>query len=288
MDTKFYEFALTLKTRGDANIFVLGIPFEGEVNTRKGAYKGPGAIRIASDIAESYSHYFKRELESYKIWDDGDLDVPEYSSQKEKLIKVTDLVRERLPENVIPVFLGGDHAVSLPLIKVMHERFPNLEIVHLDAHSDCQDSFLGEKYCYAAVMRRVSEFISPERIYQLGIRTGIRDEYEYCENNTNFYPLTRESFKKSAEIIAAKTIGKPLYVSIDIDVLDPSIAPGTSNPVCAGIDMSDMRHFIKQFQKHKIIGIDLVEVSPEWDPAQITALVASEILRDCILGWFTP
>lgn len=267
---------------------VLGVPFEGEVNSRKGADQGPAGIRAASDMAESYSPYFDRDLEEYRIWDDGDIAVPARGSQADRLNEIAELVRRRLPDGVDPIFLGGDHAVSLPLITVMLERFPDLEIVHLDAHADCHDEFEGERFCYATVMRRVSEKLPPKRVHQIGIRTGIKDEYLYCRKQTDFHPLTRSRFTEGVAAVAAAVRGKPLYVSIDIDLLDPSVAPGTANPVSAGVTVVEVRRFIQLLAGERVVGVDLVEVSPPWDPSRITALVAAEILRDCILGWWRP
>lgn len=285
---RVFEFALQSFPKEEAEIFVLGIPMEGDVNSRKGAASGPDGVRVASDMIESYSPFFDRMLDDYKIWDDGDIAVSSNGVQKERLESIAKTLGQRIPNNIFPVFLGGDHAVTLPVISVMLKRIPDLEIVHLDAHADCQDSFENERYCYATVMRRISELMSPNRIHQLGIRTGIREEYEFCRRNTDFYPLTNGSFLKQAETAASKTYGKPVYVSFDIDVLEPYIAPGTSNPVCGGISMHEARKFIDLFRKHNIIGLDIVEVSPLWDPSQITALAAAEMLRDCILAWRFP
>ncbi len=278
---KFCEEALDSIEREKAEVMIFGLPYQGTVNTRPGAIKGPQAIRVASHCIETYSPFFDKDLRSVNFYDDGD--IPVKGKGKMALEAMAGAIWKRLRKGIRPVFLGGDHSVSYSAIKALVGRGEKFNIVHLDAHPDSQDSFEGDSWSYASVMRRIKKIWDGE-IYQLGIRTATEEELEYASKNNKLFLCDR--FIEGLSQIEKETKGKNIYVSFDIDALDPSLAPGTSNPVCGGLLWDQVRLLFNTLKKSKVIGFDVVEVAPNLDPSGLTPIVAAEIVRDGMLAWW--
>lgn len=281
---RFCEFCHPEASAEQADVHIFGIPLEGKVNSRSGAFLAPHFIRIASDCIESYSPQLGRCLEEVRFSDCGDLALPGRSLAH--LNDLEPLVLSRLPPGRKGVFLGGDHTISLPVVKAFLQRYPELHLLHLDAHPDTQDSFLGEKVCYATVIRRIAEILPPERIFQLGMRTGTREEFEWSKDHTQFFPAPRSSLLKSLKVVKRKVKGNPLYLSFDIDFFDPIQAPGTGNPEAGGILYPEVLRLLKEMGGMNLIGFDCVEVAPLLDPSARTAILAAQLIRDCILAFW--
>lgn len=278
---KFCESSWKPIAREDARVMIFGLPYEGEVNSRPGAAQGPDAIRRASDCIESYSPFFNRDLLDVPFYDDGNIRIK--GGGKLALEAMAGAIWKRLRKELRPVFLGGDHSVTYSVVKALLNKGHKFSIVHLDAHADFQDEFEGSPWCYATAMRRTKEILKGE-IYQLGIRTGTKAELEEASSQNKLFLCDR--FLEGLSYVEKHLKGKDVYISFDIDALDPSLAPGTSNPAYGGLQSDHVRLLLHTLKGVNVIGFDVVEVAPNLDPSGLTAIIASEIVRDGILAWW--
>jgi len=276
-------FIACTRAPAEAQILLFGIPFEGAVNLRKGAYRGPGEIRLASDSSETYSPVLGRDLEDLALADLGDCHVPG-AAPREALAAVREQIREFWRPERRTIMLGGDHTATLPVIEVLASRLPDLRVLQLDAHPDTREEFLGERHCYASAMSRVMEVVPPERFYQVGMRTGSREEF--LTKRPHFFPATSLSPLEAVRRILPELTGHPLYVTIDIDVLDPAEAPGTGSPEPGGLRVPELVDIIHLLDGCDPVGADLVEVAQAHDFSGRTAITASWIVREMILTFW--
>jgi agmatinase len=267
----------------DARIVLFGVPFEGRVNLRRGADHGPRELRLASDSIETYSPFLERDLEDLAIADLGDCELGD-GAPREQLARAREEVRGCWRPGRLPVMLGGDHTATLPVIEVLAPAIPDLRILQLDAHPDLREEFLGERYNYASAMARVMDVVAPERVFQVGMRTGAREEFQ--RKAPHLFPAHRIHPVEAVRGLLPELQAHPLYVTIDVDVLDPSEAPGTGAPEPCGITAAELVEIVRLLAPCRIVGTDLVEVAPGWDPSGRTAITASWILREAILTWW--
>lgn len=270
-----------------AAVVLYGIPFEGSVNQRKGAWLGPGAIRRASDLLETYAPALGLDLADLALADAGDVPVPG-GEPRAALAAVRTELAAILDPGQRWVFLGGDHTVTAPIVEVALRHYTDLRVVQFDAHPDLRREFLGEAWNYASAMSRVLDVLGPERLYQIGLRTGDREEWT-PPRGTRVFPAWGVPAPQAAAQVAAEVAGRPLYVTLDIDVLDPSVAPGTGSPEPGGIGVADLLAALRTLGAGgaaRVIGLDVVEVSPLWDPSGRTAITAAAIVREAILTWW--
>ena len=267
----------------DARIVLFGIPFEGTVNLRTGADRGPRDLRIASDSIETYSPALDRDLEDLQIADLGDCELGG-GSPREQLAMAREEVRGFWRPGLLPVMLGGDHTATLPVIEVLAPAIPDLRILQLDAHPDLREEFLGERYNYASAMARVMDVVVPERVYQVGMRTGAREEYR--RKAPHLYPAHAIHPVEAVRNLVPELSRHPLYVTIDVDVLDPSEAPGTGAPEPCGLTASELIEIVRLLEPCTVVGTDLMEVAQAFDPSGRTGITASWILREAILTWW--
>jgi agmatinase len=267
-----------------ADVVLYGVPFEGRVNQRKGAFQGPGEIRRASDLIETYVPRLAADLGTLAFADAGDVVVPDLAP-REALEAVAAELRQALVPGQRWALLGGDHTTTAAVVEVALEHYPDLRVVQFDAHPDLRAEYLGEAWNYASAMTRVLDRLGADRLHQIGLRTGDREEWE-PPRGTHVFPAWAGSAAEAAAAAAAELAGHPLYVTIDVDVLDPSIAPGTGAPEPGGITVPDLLLALRHLGAARVIGFDLVEVSPRWDPSGRTAITAAAIVRDAILTWW--
>jgi agmatinase len=267
-----------------ADIVLYGIPFEGRVNQRKGAFQGPGEIRRASDLIETYAPRLDGDLADLVLADAGDVQVPDLPP-RDALAAVATELRQVLVPTQRWVLLGGDHTTTAAVVEVALQHYPDLRVVQFDAHPDLRTEYLGEAWNYASAMTRVLDHLGPDRLYQIGLRTGDREEW-VPSRGTRLFPGWAGSAEDAAASIAEELVGQPLYVTIDIDVLDPSIVPGTGAPEPGGITVTDLLAALRHLARARVIGFDLVEVSPRWDPSGRSGITAAAIVRDAILTWW--
>jgi agmatinase len=277
------RFIACTRSPDEAQIVFFGIPFEGTVNLRKGADSGPLDLRLASDSIETYSPALGRDLEDLAMADLGDCELPD-APPRAQLEAAREEIRRFWRPGLRPVMLGGDHTATLPVIEVLAAAVPDLRILHFDAHPDTREEFLGERFCYASAMARVMEVVPPERVFQVGMRTGSREEFE--RRLPNFFPVTAIAPGDAVRKILPELSRHPLYVTIDIDVLDPSEAPGTGSPEPGGLRVPEVVELIRLLQGCEVVGTDLVEVAHAHDPSGRTGIAGSWILREAILTWW--
>ena len=276
-------FIACTRSPSQAQILFFGIPFEGKVNLRKGADRGPLDLRVASDSIETYSPELGRDLEDLAMADLGDCELPE-GSPRDQLEAARQEISRFWRPGLRPVMLGGDHTATLPVIEVLAAAVPDLRVLHLDAHPDTRSEFLGERFNYASAMARVMEVVSPERVFQVGMRTGSREEFEL--RHPNFFPATTYPPAVAVRMILPELRTHPLYVTIDIDVLDPAEAPGTGSPEPGGLRVPELVEIIRLLEGVEVVGTDLVEVAHAHDPSGRTGIAGSWVLREAILTWW--
>ena len=267
----------------EARIVLFGIPFEGRVTLRRGADQGPRTLRVASDSIETYSPALDRDLEDLAIADIGDCQLGT-GSPREQLDRARAEIAGFWRPDRLPIMLGGDHTATLPVIEVMAGAIPELRILQLDAHPDLREAFLGERFNYASAMARVMDVVAPETVYQVGMRTGAREEFQ--RKAPHLYPAHAIHPVEAVRSLVPELRRYPLYVTIDIDVLDPSEAPGTGAPEPCGLRTAELIEIIQLLAPCRIVGTDLVEVAEGFDPSGRTAITASWVLREAILTWW--
>ncbi|MBI2543766.1 MAG: agmatinase [Candidatus Rokubacteria bacterium] len=277
------RFIACTRSPDEAQIVFFGLPFEGTVNLRKGADRGPLDLRLASDSIETYSPALGRDLEDLAMADLGDCDLPD-GSPRAQLEAAREEIRRFWRPGLRPVMLGGDHTATLPVIEVLAARSPDLRVLQFDAHPDTREEFLGERFCYASAMARVMEVVPPERVFQVGMRTGSREEFE--RKHPNFCPVTAVAPADAVRKILPELRRHPVYVTMDIDVLDPSEAPGTGSPEPGGLRVPELVELVRLLQGCEVVGTDLVEVAHAHDPSGRTGIAGSWILREAILTWW--
>jgi agmatinase len=268
----------------EGRIIVYGIPFEGRVNLRKGADGGPRDLRLASDSIETYSPWVERDMEDLPLADIGDCELPAGVSPREQLDAARKEIASWWRPGLIPFMLGGDHTATVPVIEALAPSFPELQILQLDAHPDTREEFLGERYNYASAMARVMDTVAPARVFQIGMRTGSREEY--LNRRPNFYPVLAGHPVDVVRGLLPRLRSAPLYVTIDVDVLDPSEAPGTGSPEPGGLRVPELLEIVRMLSDCQIIGGDLVEVAHAWDPSGRTGIAASWVIREAMLTWW--
>ncbi|KPU27465.1 agmatinase [Caloranaerobacter sp. TR13] len=263
----------------DSQIVVFGAPFDGTTSFRPGTRFAPTIMRNESYGLETYSPYLDKDLTDIKVYDAGDLEFP-FGNTEKVLDMINKFVKDVLNDGKIPVMIGGEHLVTLPSVKAVYEKYKDLYILHFDAHTDLREDYMGEKLSHATVIRRVWEFLGDGRIYQFGIRSGERQEFEWAKKHTN---LTKFTYK-GLEDVVNEIKNKPVYVTIDLDVLDPSVFPGTGTPEPGGISFNDMMDIINILKSLNIVGADIVELSPHYDNSGASTAVACKILRELVVA----
>jgi len=263
----------------ESDIVVFGAPFDGTVSFRPGSRFGPSAIRNESYGIETYSPYQNADLTDIKGHDAGDLPLP-FGDTVQALDMIKEFTRDIVSDGKIPIMLGGEHLISLPAVEAALEKYPDLCIIHLDAHTDLRDDYLGIKLSHATVMRRIWEKVGDKRIWQFGIRSGEKYEFEWARDHTYLTPFSLDGIEKALEAIG----NKPIYLTIDMDVLDPSVFPGTGTPEHGGVSFRELLDFIIKLRGKFIAGADLVELAPHYDSSGISTAAACKLLREVALA----
>lgn len=260
----------------DAKIVVFGAPFDGTTSYRPGTRFAPSVMRNESIGFETYSPYHDEDLTDKKICDVGDVYIP-IGNTENTMKAIKKFTKEIVEDGKIPLMIGGDHLVSYPAIEAVYEKYKDLYLFHFDAHTDLRDTFFGEKLSHANVIRRAWDFLGDGKIYQFGIRSGDREEFLWSEKHTHMTKFTYDGLDEAIEAVK----DKPVYVTIDIDILDPSVVPGTGTPEPGGITFKEMLDILLKLKKiNNIVGGDLVELAPHYDPTGASSAVACKLLRE--------
>lgn len=262
-----------------SEVVIFGAPYDGTTTFRPGTRFAPSAMRIDSIGIETYSPYFDADITDYSIHDYGDLDLP-FGSPHKALGMISDTARSILESEKKPLMIGGEHLVSLPVIEQAAKKYPNLHIIHFDAHTDLREDYLGEPLSHSTVIRRAWDILGDNHIMQYGIRSGTREEFYWAkEGHTTLCP---NNFATLSNDIA-KIGDQPVYLTIDLDVLDPSIFSGTGTPEAGGVNFIELINALKAVSNLNIIGADIVELSPHYDHSGASTAVACKVLREVVL-----
>lgn len=265
----------------EARAVIFGAPFDGTTSFRPGTRFGPGAIRAESDGIETYSPYQNKDLEDIAVFDSGDLLLP-FGNIEAVLEEICARTAEILEAGKMPVMLGGEHLVTLGAVRAMVQKYPELHIIHFDAHTDLRDDYLGERLSHATVIRRCHDLLGDGRIHQFGIRSGERAEWDFAFAHTDFHPF---NVKDVLDVVLALGSDVPVYVTLDLDVLDPSLFCGTGTPEAGGVFFQDLEEALLALEALNVVGFDMNELSPHYDASGVSTAVACKVLREMLLAY---
>lgn len=265
----------------EARAVIFGAPFDGTTSFRPGTRFGPGAIRAESDGIETYSPYQNKDLEDIAVFDSGDLLLP-FGNTEAVLKEICARTAEILEAGKMPVLLGGEHLVTLGAVRAMVQKYPELHIIHFDAHTDLRDDYLGERLSHATVIRRCHDLLGDGRIHQFGIRSGERAEWDFAFAHTDFHPF---NVKDVLDVVLALGSDVPVYVTLDLDVLDPSLFCGTGTPEAGGVFFQDLEEALLALEALNVVGFDMNELSPHYDASGVSTAVACKVLREMLLAY---
>lgn len=265
-----------------SEVCVFGMPFDSTTSFKPGARFGPNAIRDASYNIESYSMALERNIEDIKIFDAGNIGF--HTRPQDAISEISEWTRTLLNEGKFIVGLGGEHTVSYGVVHAIKKIYKDIAVIDFDAHADLRARYDHENFSHACVMHLIGSEIGFENLYQFGIRSGEEEELK-CAENTNFFPLHKYDVDQILEILDELNINKKVYLTIDIDVLDPAFAPGVGAPEPGGISSSAFFKILNSLKNFDIVGFDIVEVNPMVDMSGITAMTAAKIIREGILNF---
>ena len=263
-----------------ARIVMFGAPFDSTTSFRPGTRFGPNAVRSESFGIETYSPYQNRDLEDISVMDSGDIELRIGDTEA-----VLDQIYERaagiIADEKIPFMIGGEHLVTLGAFRAAAEKHPDIHIVHFDAHADLREDYLGVKLSHACVLRRCWEIVGDDRLHQYGIRSGEKAEFEFARVHTDMHPF---SVADVPDLV--KEIGqKPVYLTVDLDVLDPSVFPGTGTPEPGGVSFEELRRAVTAAAGGlNVVACDVNELSPHYDHSGISTAAACKIIREILLA----
>ena len=264
----------------DARIVLFGAGFDGTTSFRPGTRFAPSAIRSESFGIETYSPYQDKDMTDYSYFDSGDLELP-FGDTDRAIADITDRAGTILADGKLPFMIGGEHLVTLGSVRAVNEKYSDLYIVHFDAHADLRDDYLGQKLSHACVLRRCHELVGNGHIFQFGIRSGDREEFRFADGHTEMHKFSFEGLEETVE----KLRGKKVYFTLDLDVLDPSVFPGTGTPEAGGVTFDELRKAVTLVcSKLDIVGCDVNELSPVYDQSGVSTAVACKIIREMLLA----
>ncbi len=265
----------------EAKIVLFGAPFDSTTSYRPGARFGSSAIRHESFGLETYSPYQNKDLCDIKVFDYGDLELC-FGLAEAALLDIEKTAAEILNHNKLPFMIGGEHLVTYGAVKAAVEKYPNLHIIHFDAHADLREDYLGATLSHACVMKRCYDLIGNNKIHQFCIRSGEKSEFEFARDHTDMHPFNFDGLGELVnELREAHT---PIYLTVDLDCLDPSIFPGTGTPEAGGITFNELLSAIMLVSKTNIIGADINELAPMLDTSGVSTAVACKVLREILLA----
>ncbi len=262
----------------EARIVLFGAPFDSTTSFRPGTRFASKAMRGDSFALETYSPHQDKDLADCPVFDAGDL-VLSIGNTEKALSAIEETARTIFADGKLPVMIGGEHLVTLGAVRAAREFYPDLHILHFDAHTDLRESYLGESLSHASVMRRAWELFGDGRIHQFGIRSGERAEFQWAKAHTLMHPFNFEGLED-----AVGSIGNaPVYLTLDLDVLDPSVLPGTGTPEPGGASFMELMRAVETACKANIVGCDIVELCPVYDQSGASTAAALKVLREMLL-----
>ncbi len=265
----------------DAKIVLFGAPFDSTTSFRPGARFGSAAIRHESFGLETYSPYQDKDLTEYNVFDSGDLELC-FGSAELALSDIENRTAKILADGKFPLLIGGEHLVTLGAVRAVHKRYSNVHIIHFDAHADLRDDYLGVKLSHACVMRRLHDFLGDGRIHQFCIRSGEKSEFQFATEHTDMHPFSFDGLEQLVEQL--KESQDPVYFTIDLDCLDPSVFPGTGTPEAGGVTFLQLLEAILKVCQTNVVGADINELAPMLDNSGVSTATACKVLRELVLA----
>ena len=263
----------------EAATVIFGAPFDATTSYRPGTRFGSKAMRAESYGIETYSPYQDLDLEDYKIFDGGDLELP-FGNVEKALSAIEAATKSILDAIKLPIMLGGEHLVTLGALRAAVKKYPDIHVIHLDAHADLRAEYLGEPLSHASVIRRAWDIIGDGKIFQFGIRSGEKAEFAFAKEHTFMQKFNLDGL---ADVIK-KLQDKPVYFTLDLDVLDPAEFPGTGTPEAGGIRFMELLDAVQKIGTLNIVGCDLCELSPPYDQTGRSTALACKTLREILLA----
>tara|TARA_Y100001968_G_scaffold332982_1_gene393422 strand:+ start:1767 stop:2642 length:876 start_codon:yes stop_codon:yes gene_type:complete len=265
----------------ESSIGIFGVNYDGTTSFKPGTRFGPNAIRNVSQSLETYCPRLDKDLSNIKYVDFGSL-IIDLNNTESVIKKVSIATKALLENNLKPLMLGGEHSITTGAIEALVEKYPDLVLIQLDAHADLRESYLNNINSHACTMQRCIEKLPNKKIFQLGIRSGTKEEFKKMRENKqliDFHEVNRESLLKALE----KVKKFPIYLTIDLDWFDPSLLPGTGTPEPGGFFWNDFEVVVETLNNFNLIGADIVELSPEIDLSGVSSIVAAKVTRSLIM-----
>lgn len=264
----------------EAGVVLFGAPFDSTTSYRPGTRFGSAAIRRESYGLESFSPYQERDLLDCRIFDSGDIELP-FGDPKRALSMIEERAATILQDGKLPFLTGGEHLVTLGAFSAVYDRYPDVHILHFDAHADLRQEYLGSELSHACVLRRCWDKTGDGKIHQFGIRSGDRDEFLWGKDHVETHRFTLDTLEETV----ARLGDAPVYLTVDLDVLDPSVFPGTGTPEPGGVSFDELRRAVTLVcSRAHVVGCDVNELSPPYDPSGISTAAACKIVREMLLA----
>lgn len=267
----------------EAKVVLFGAPFDSTTSFRPGARFGSSAIRHESFGLETYSLYQDKDLEDTKVFDAGDLELC-FGLAESALFDIEKTAEEILQDGKLPLLMGGEHLVTLGAVRAAVKKYPDMHIIHFDAHADLREDYLGAKLSHACVMRRCQELLGDGKIHQFCIRSGERAEFSFAKEHTDMHPFSFEGLSEVVEELKKKNV--PVYFTIDLDCLDSSVFPGTGTPEAGGVSFMELLKAILEVARTNVIVADVNELAPMLDASGVSTATACKVVRELILALY--
>ena len=268
-------------TYEESRIVLFGAPFDSTTSFRPGARFGSSAMRHESFGLETYSPYQDKDLTDYEIFDSGDLELC-FGSAEKALSDIENRAMQILSDGKFPLLLGGEHLVTLGSVRAVLKHHPDLHIIHFDAHADLRNDYLGAELSHACVIRRCHDLLGDNRIHQFCIRSGDREEFRFAKEHTDFHPFTFDGLEELVNRLAQDKV--PVYLTIDLDCLDPSLFPGTGTPEAGGVTFLQLLNGLSLVCRTNVVAADVNELAPMLDTSGVSTATACKVLRELLLA----
>ncbi|WP_248626116.1 agmatinase [Enterococcus cecorum] len=263
----------------EAQTVLFGAPYDSTTSYRPGTRFASRAIRSESFGLETYSPYQDKDLEEIQVFDSGDLELS-FGRVDLALADIKARTQTILADNKRPFMIGGEHLVTLPAVEATFEKYPDLQVIQFDAHTDLREDYLEAKLSHATVIRRIHDFLGDGKIHQFGIRSGERAEFQFAKEHTNLHKYHLDGLKET--VAALKDT--PVYLTIDLDVFDPGVFPGTGTPEAGGIFFMEFVESLKLISQLNIVALDINELSPALDQSGASTALACKVVRELLLA----
>lgn len=265
----------------EARIVLFGAPFDSTTSFRPGTRFGSSAIRHESFGLETYSPYQDKDLTDYAVFDSGDLELC-FGSSEMALKDIEDRTAAIFQDGKLPFMIGGEHLVTLGAFRAVLQKYPDLQIIHFDAHTDLRDDYLGAKLSHACVIRRCHDLIGDGKIHQFCIRSGEREEWQFARQHTDLHPFSFGGLEQLVRELEKSQA--PVYFTIDLDCLDPSVFPGTGTPEAGGVTFMQLLNALRLVAKTNVVATDVNELAPMLDVSGASTAVACKVVRELLLA----